>query len=117
MPAKLAKPRRARKAEFAVRRAAIRPAAADLLAWYERHARAASVARRPEGAALGVRPDPYRVWLSEVMLQQTTVKAVAPYFRRFVDALADGRAISPPPTSTTSWPPGRGSATTRARAI
>ena len=36
-----------------------------------------------------MRPDPYRVWLSEVMLQQTTVEAVKPYFRAFVDALAD----------------------------
>jgi A/G-specific adenine glycosylase len=34
---------------------------------------------------LGARPDPYRVWLSEVMLQQTTVKAVAPYFQRFTE--------------------------------
>jgi A/G-specific adenine glycosylase len=32
----------------------------------------------------GVRPDPYRVWLSEVMLQQTTVAAVRDYFQRFV---------------------------------
>ena len=36
-------------------------------------------------------PDPYRVWLSEVMLQQTTVAAVTPRFERFVDALADDR--------------------------
>jgi A/G-specific adenine glycosylase len=33
----------------------------------------------------GVRPDPYRVWLSEVMLQQTTVEAVKAYFRKFID--------------------------------
>ena len=32
-----------------------------------------------------MRPDPYRVWLSEVMLQQTTVKAAAPFFARFVE--------------------------------
>ena len=33
---------------------------------------------------MGVRPDPYQVWLSEVMLQQTTVAAVRDYFRRFL---------------------------------
>ena len=58
--------------------------AASLLAWYDGHARALPW-RAPPGtdpATLG--PDwPYRVWLSEVMLQQTTVAAVAPYFERF----------------------------------
>jgi A/G-specific adenine glycosylase len=49
-----------------------------LLAWYDRHRR-----RLPWRAAEGEAPDPYRVWLSEIMLQQTTVKAVAPYFARF----------------------------------
>lgn len=39
----------------------------------------------PVERAEGVRPDPYRVWLSEVMLQQTTVAAVRDYFRRFTD--------------------------------
>ena len=38
----------------------------------------------PKDRARGVRPDPYRVWLSEVMLQQTTVAAVKPYFDAFV---------------------------------
>jgi A/G-specific adenine glycosylase len=38
----------------------------------------------PRERRAGVRPDPYRVWLSEIMLQQTTVKAVGPYFQRFV---------------------------------
>src|SRR5579863_5266272 len=50
-----------------------------LLAWYDRHRR-----RLPWRALPGVRPDPYRVWLSEIMLQQTTVVTVAPYFGRFV---------------------------------
>jgi A/G-specific adenine glycosylase len=50
-----------------------------LLAWYDRHARSLPW-RSPPGAAL---PDPYRVWLSEVMLQQTTTAAVAPYYLRF----------------------------------
>lgn len=55
------------------------PASADLLAWYDRHARVL-----PWRARRGERADPYRVWLSEVMLQQTTVKAVAPYYERFL---------------------------------
>ena len=69
--------------------------AETLLAWYDAHARALPW-RAPPGtdpATLG--PDwPYRVWLSEVMLQQTTTAAVAPYFARFtgrwptVEALA-----------------------------
>ncbi|HSE78862.1 MAG TPA: A/G-specific adenine glycosylase [Alphaproteobacteria bacterium] len=50
-----------------------------LLRWYDRHARTL-----PWRAPRGERPDPYRVWLAEIMLQQTTVPAVAPFFRRFV---------------------------------
>ena len=60
--------------------------AETLLAWYDAHARALPW-RAPPGtdpATLG--PDwPYRVWLSEVMLQQTTTAAVAPYFARFTE--------------------------------
>jgi A/G-specific adenine glycosylase len=53
-----------------------------LLAWYDAHHR-----RLPWRAAPGEAPtDPYRVWLSEIMLQQTTVKAVGPYFRRFLES-------------------------------
>lgn len=52
-----------------------------LLAWYDSHARALPW-RAPPGAPP---PDPYRVWLSEVMLQQTTVAAVGPYFARFLE--------------------------------
>src|ERR1041384_2659993 len=55
------------------------PNAADLLRWYDRHRRVL-----PWRARKGERADPYRVWLSEIMLQQTTVKAVAPYFARFL---------------------------------
>ncbi len=50
-----------------------------LLQWYDRHRR-----RLPWRAAPGEASDPYRVWLSEIMLQQTTVKAVGPYFEKFV---------------------------------
>ena len=48
--------------------------------WYDRHRRVL-----PWRARTGERADPYRVWLSEIMLQQTTVKAVAPYYARFLE--------------------------------
>lgn len=54
---------------------------AALLAWYDRSARVLPW-RAPPGS--GRRTDPYRVWLSEVMLQQTTVAAVGPYFHAFL---------------------------------
>jgi A/G-specific adenine glycosylase len=54
--------------------------ASELLAWYDRSRR-----DLPWRARAGETPDPYRVWLSEIMLQQTTVRAVAPYFARFVE--------------------------------
>lgn len=56
-----------------------------LLAWYDRHARDLPWRVPPAKVAAGVRQDPYLVWLSEIMLQQTTVSAVRPYFRAFVD--------------------------------
>lgn len=56
---------------------------ADLLGWYDTHARDLPWRIGPAELARGVRPDPYRVWLSEVMLQQTTVAAVKAYFLRF----------------------------------
>jgi A/G-specific adenine glycosylase len=59
------------------------PSAADLLAWYDRHARRLPWRAGPVERRRGVRPDPYRVWLSEVMLQQTTVAAVKGYFEAF----------------------------------
>ena len=55
------------------------PRAGALLAWYDRHRRTL-----PWRAPPGGRADPYRVWLSEIMLQQTTVATVGPYFDRFV---------------------------------
>ena len=65
-----------------------------LLRWYDENARVMPWRIGPEARQKGTRPDPYCVWLSEVMLQQTTVAAVRDYFRRFtarwptVDALA-----------------------------
>lgn len=57
--------------------------AADLLDWYDRHARALPWRVPPARRKAGEVPDPYRVWLSEVMLQQTTVAAVKSYYERF----------------------------------
>ena len=59
-----------------------------LLAWYDRHRRCL-----PWRAAPGEPSDPYRVWLSEIMLQQTTVKAVGPYFEKFVARWPDVMAL------------------------
>lgn len=63
----------------------IRQLIPPLLAWYPSHAR-----------ALPWREDasPYRVWVSEIMLQQTRVEAVKPYFERFVNALPDVAALA-----------------------
>ena len=60
----------------------------QLLTWYDAHARTMPWRVPPQEKQAGVRPDPYRVWMSEVMLQQTTVAAVRDYFRKF----------------TTTWP-------------
>lgn len=54
-----------------------------LLGWYDGHARDLPWRVGSAERARGVRPDPYPVWLSEVMLQQTTVAAVIPYWRHF----------------------------------
>ena len=59
-------------------------AAPLVLDWYDRHARVMPWRVSPLNRAAGEVPDPYRVWLSEVMLQQTTVAAVKAYFLRFV---------------------------------
>ncbi|MGQ0564739.1 MAG: A/G-specific adenine glycosylase [Gemmobacter sp.] len=48
----------------------------------------------PADRAGGIRPDPYRVWLSEVMLQQTTVAAVRDHFRRFTDRWPDVQGLA-----------------------
>jgi A/G-specific adenine glycosylase len=60
------------------------PLRAALLAWYDNNARDLPWRVRPAAREAGVRADPYRVWLSEVMLQQTTVPHAAPYFLKFL---------------------------------
>src|SRR5499433_2128797 len=73
------------------REASAKDRPALLLDWYHRHRR-----RLPWRPPAGERPDPYRVWLSEIMLQQTGVKTVGPYFEKFLarwpDVTALGRA-------------------------
>ncbi|NCM97667.1 MAG: A/G-specific adenine glycosylase, partial [Rhodobacterales bacterium] len=65
-----------------------------LLAWYDSHARVLPWRVSPADRAVGVRPDPYRVWLSEVMLQQTTVAVVRGYFHRFTARWPDVAALA-----------------------
>lgn len=62
---------------------------ASLLDWYDRHRR-----RMPWRALPGERADPYKVWLSEIMLQQTTVAAVGPYFTRFLERFPSVHALA-----------------------
>ncbi|PVB63043.1 A/G-specific adenine glycosylase [Labrenzia sp. 011] len=61
-------------------------AAETLLSWYDRHARPLPWRVSPRNRQQGEVPDPYRIWLSEVMLQQTTVAAVKAYFEKFTRA-------------------------------
>ena len=68
--------------------------AQGLLEWYDLHARQLPW-RLPPGHAQ--RPDPYRVWLSEIMLQQTTVAAVKEYFLRFTTLWPDVHALAAAP--------------------
>ncbi len=63
-----------------------------LLEWYDRHRR-----ELPWRAAPGQFADPYRIWLSEVMLQQTTVTAVEPYFRAFTERWPTVTALAQAP--------------------
>jgi A/G-specific adenine glycosylase len=74
-----------------------------VLAWYDDHARSLPWRVRPAERAAGRRADPYRAWLSEIMLQQTTVPHATPYFLDFtrrwptVEALAaadDGEVMA-----------------------
>jgi len=71
--------------------------APGLLAWYDRHARVLPWRVSPEDRARGVRPDPYRVWLSEIMLQQTTVAAVGKYYARFTELWPTVSALAAAP--------------------
>jgi A/G-specific adenine glycosylase len=67
------------------KKAASAPDPADLLVWYDRRRRVLPWRLESWRSRRGERSDPYRVWLSEIMLQQTTVKTVAPYYARFLE--------------------------------
>src|ERR1700743_3464955 len=85
-----------RMPQTARKKAATPPAlempATALLAWYGRHRRAL-----PWRALPGASADPYLVWLSEIMLQQTTVAAVKPYFEAFRRRWPDVAALAAAP--------------------
>jgi A/G-specific adenine glycosylase len=68
------------------------PQPTDLLLWYDRHRRVL-----PWRAPPGRRADPYHVWLSEIMLQQTTVKAVGPYYAKFLKLWPDISVLAAAP--------------------
>ena len=59
---------------------------ARLLSWYDAQGRTLPWRIRPEDRARGINADPYAVWLSEVMSQQTTIAHAAPYWQRFLEA-------------------------------
>jgi len=67
----------------------LHPSAAELLNWYDRSARRLAWRGPPDRD-----PDPYRIWVSEVMLQQTTVAAVGPRYARFLARFPDVGALA-----------------------
>ena len=71
---------------------ATKPKAEDLLTWYDRHRRVLPWRASAEEIA-----DPYRVWLSEIMLQQTTVTAVKPFYLRFLERFPTVTALAEAP--------------------
>src|SRR5262245_28454353 len=74
--------------------------AEKLLAWYDRHRRVLPWRAKP-----GETADPYHVWLSEIMLQQTTVAAVGPYFANFLARWPTVEALAAAPLDDvlTAW--------------
>lgn len=68
--------------------------AEKLLSWYGRHLRLLPWRITPQQQAAGAKAEAYRVWLSEVMLQQTTVAAVKPYFAKFIAAWPNLAALA-----------------------
>lgn len=70
---------------------------AALLFWYDRHHRDLPWRVSPADAANGAFADPYRVWLSEIMLQQTTVAAVTAYFEKFKALWPDVQSLAAAP--------------------
>lgn len=77
----------------------------ELLNWYDTHARDLPWRVSPKDRKRGVKPDPYQVWLSEIMLQQTTVAAVKDYFMRFTSTwpTVDNLAAAPDADVMGAW--------------
>ncbi|MGD1934243.1 MAG: A/G-specific adenine glycosylase [Candidatus Phaeomarinobacter sp.] len=77
----------------------------QLLDWYDRHARDLPWRISPRARKNGIKADPYRVWLSEIMLQQTTVKTVGPYFLKFLELwpTVDNLAAAPSQEVMSAW--------------
>jgi A/G-specific adenine glycosylase len=68
----------------------MKPFATRLLAWFDRHGRHDLPWQHPR--------TPYRVWVAEVMLQQTQVVTVIPYFERFIARVPDWQSLAAAPT-------------------
>src|SRR5258707_7961940 len=64
-----------------------------ILAWYRKHARRLPW-RVPVDREPGEHPDPYAVWVSEIMLQQTRVETVIPYFERWLELFPTIQALA-----------------------
>ena len=60
-----------------------------LIKWYDKNARKLPWRISPTHSKNGIKPDPYQVWISEIMLQQTGVKVVQPYFTKFINNWPD----------------------------
>ena len=71
--------------------------ARSLLDWYDANARALPWRVGPKARRAGAAPDPYAVWLSEIMLQQTTVATIAPRYAEFLKRWPDVRAMAAAP--------------------
>lgn len=68
-----------------------------LLAWYDAHARDLPWRISPSARKAGRVPDPYHVWLSEIMLQQTTIATVKPYYAKFLNRFPDVASMARAP--------------------
>lgn len=77
----------------------------ELLAWYDRQARAMPWRTPPQARRAGSLPDPYHVWLSEVMLQQTQVATVRAYFLDFIERWpsVEALALAPAEAVMQAW--------------
>ena len=70
------------------------PSSNDLLTWYDHHARVMPWRIPPQDKKAGKKVDPYRIWMSEIMLQQTTVTVVKGYFERFIARWPSVKALA-----------------------